>query len=273
MSLTSVTNMNRMKKLQEHAGTTDFDFVTDYVKTVKLINDNYNNLNSRKSYLSSVMAYLRDNTTETELLKRYNVYHKILRGKIEAEMANNIKDDDFIEWADLIEYRDDLKEKATNKTSHLKYMIIALYTYNPPLRADWGRIRIVKRDIKTDDNILVWNKNPKFIINSYKTAKTAGPITIPVDGELRSIIKDHIEKYVSGNFLINMSDNAFVKMVKRILHDHFQHGSINSIRKSFVSHVFENFGDYTNKEIEKISHMMGHSVGMAISNYRKVDKK
>lgn len=271
---TKKANANRMNLIKRLLKEDNFDFVLNPSRTIKAIKKKYSNKNSQKTYISAVMSYVRDNVEDNKiLLDKYNKVHKQLREQVKSELSNNTKSDKFIEWQDIIEYREELKENAQDAKSFLDYLILSLYSYNPPLRSDYGQVKITKRNMKGTENLLIMGKNPRFIIKSYKTAKTNGDIIIPVKGELLNIIKYWNDNYNSNpKFLLNMSDNQLVKNVQRILNNKFNKGSINVLRKSYLTNVFNNFSDYSNADLEHITHLMGNSVSTAIESYRKVNK-
>lgn len=271
MSSTKI-NQSRMKVLLKLSGEKDFNFIKDSDKTIKMIQDKYNNLNSQKSYLSSIMSYVRDELKDPELSKEYNIYHKELRIKIAENLSENTKDEKFIEWGDIIKYRSELKQSATNKGAFFDYLLLSLYTYNPPLRANYNKIRITKKNLNTDENLLIDTKKPKFIIKSYKTSKTGGDININIGKELKTIIDFWMKHYSDDkNFLFKMTANQLSKAVSKMLFKKFKRGSINVLRKSYLSHIFDNFNKISNKEFEEIARQMGTSVGTSIDSYRKVD--
>lgn len=272
---TIATNKRRIDLLKRLMKSDDYNFVNFPTKTINIIKKKYPNKNTQKTYISAVMSYVRDNIEDNDkLLAKYNKVHKQLRDQIKKELTNNTKSDKFIEWSDIIEYRKELKEKADDIKSYLDYLILSLYTYNPPLRADYGNIKITKRNTKGKQNILIMGNNPRFIIKSYKTAKSNGDIIIPVEGDLLNIINEWNDKYnINPKCLLNMSDNQLVKTVQRILKKKFNRGSINVLRKSYLSNVFNNFSDYSNYDLQHITHIMGNSISVAIESYRKVNKK
>jgi len=273
MESTKNTNNYRLERLKKISDNNNLDFIKDVGNTVKIIYNNFKNKNSRKSYLSSVMAYVRDNLKDDNILKQYNNIHKKLREQINKELKINEKDDQFIEWDELIKYRDELKNDITTKKKYLNYMILCLYTYNPPVRANYNNMLIVKKNNKNNDNLLILNdNNNKFIIKQFKTAKSKGDTIVVIKEPLLNIIKFWIEHYEDDKkIFLNMTSNQLVNLVRSILRKKFKRGSINVLRKSYLSHIFDNYNKYSNKDIEDITDKMMTSSTTGIKSYRKID--
>ena len=264
-------NNDRLNRLKKLSNTDDLLFINDVEKTTKMIKDKYNNLNSQLSYLSSIMTYVRDTLKNKELLKKYNAEHKAIRNVVTSTLNNNVKSDNFIEWDDIIKYREELKTKAIDKKTYLNYLLLSLYTYNPPTRADYNNLLITKKNSTIDNNLLIKNKNSmKFNIKQHKTSKSNGNIIISVVGQLKIIMDHWLDNYQLGNVFLMMSNNKLVKLISDLLKKKFKRGSINVIRKSYLSHVYNNLDKYTNKELIDISNIMGNSPTTALFNYRKI---
>jgi hypothetical protein len=106
--------------------------------------------------------------------EKYKEYFTQTNSGILKENASGIfsekQENGYVEWSEIIKKRDELAKTEYASKSHL---ILALYTYIPPLRQDFGLVKILKEEPAIDEgNYMVINKNSvTLVLNAYKTHK------------------------------------------------------------------------------------------------------
>ena len=68
-----------------------------------------------------------------------------------------------------------------------------------------------------------------------------------------------------------MSQPALGEKISRILTYKFGFGSLNSLRHSYLTHVYADLNRYSNAQLEQISRVMGNSIETSLKTYRQVD--
>lgn len=80
-------------------------------------------------------------------------------------------------------------------------MLLALYTFNAPVRADYGSMKIHARaqvpstteKNRYKGNFMIWRKdNPVFVFQDYKTSATYGRVTIPLSRRLINVMREYL---------------------------------------------------------------------------------
>ena len=203
------------------------------------------------------------------LLKKHE--HATSRKASEKEKKN------YVEWNELV--------AGLDKLDGMAKLYYALYTLIPPLRADYGDVKIMKdKDVevsmRTGDNIYIIDTN-EMIISNFKTSNNKEPIVFYPNQKLEKIIQDSLKETPRDYLLYNyvkktkdesISPNYLGHQLQIITNDLFGKSiSINDLRHSFVeSHNITNSGL---QEINTNARLMGHSVRTAINMYMKNDIK
>ena len=103
------------------------------------------------------------------------IYDIVLKANTDGIFTEK-QDKGFVEWSDIVKKRQEL---ANTKYASKEHLILALYTYIPPLRQDFGFVKILFDKpplIQEKGNYIVLSKTankPSFLVlNDYKTTKT-----------------------------------------------------------------------------------------------------
>jgi hypothetical protein len=142
-------------------------------------------------------------------------------------------------------------------------LIASLYTLQPPVRADYGEMKVfARRSSKRTGNELIYgqkNKPAYFVFREYKTAKTYGPVEIRVAPALLSVITgwfEHLGKTpkhllgrpVTPNDLLGLINHAFRSTKKDI--------GVNLLRHAYITNFMKT--PRTIKEREELAMKMLH---------------
>ena len=153
------------KKLPELVKDNNYKWIArNHRKIYEYINRNYTNNNTLKGHISVLAGILKKLDTLPLIQKKYS--------KIASELCLELQDEskkqqllpqrqqNFVVFDDIIKRREQFKQlflnDKTNNKYNLSWMLLSLYTMQPPLRQDYRDMQIV--------DILPRNKKTKFLI-------------------------------------------------------------------------------------------------------------
>lgn len=158
-----------------------------------------------KGYLSALLFETKDKNAEA-----YTAYHKYF-SKLKNDCIETAKNqelpqnraENLLKWDEVVKATDKARlifEANKTHDNYYRYLVMALYTYQAPVRADYTNMRLLS-DSKTTDGFLVVNPNENclkldydassFIFNTYKTAKTYGRRVIDCDMRIKTLVEDY----------------------------------------------------------------------------------
>ena len=157
-----------------------------------------------------------------------------------------------------------------------KAVVLACYTYIPPLRLDWGTVELAKTK---QGNYIDWSSK-KFYVKEFKNVKSMGPQEVdlkPVMTVLRKWkkVRETFAPESSRLFLTGKrqpySKNSFGRYLSKCLREVYgKPTGVADLRKSYVTYKT------TGKALpllqrEKLAQAMLHSVGAQSLWYQKFD--
>ena len=195
-----------------------------------------------------------------ELRRKQGLDNEPLENQV--EVAENVK------WSDIIQKRDSLKSPSLEK------LLLSLYTYLPPVRADYYEVRInppksIIEDKKSNYLILKeTNDTSALVLRDFKTAAKYKEIKhilpLPLYNEIQASLRDKPRQYLFTMPSDNKRPydrNSFSKWANKTLKELFQHPvTLTTLRHLFVSTI--DFNKTRGSELEKIGNAMGHSIAM-----------
>jgi hypothetical protein len=216
-------------------------------------------LSSKKQVLSAIKkTYPSEFPAEFQTLLT-NLYLKQNENDKEQKLTPKQKKQ-YLSWKQITDARN-----KTDGATDLENTLYALYTIHPPARADYGDFLVVKRgNTQHKGNYIVWNENPYFVFQSYKTQATYGKVIIYLTKELKQAITDWFNtfpstpKYLLGNEII--SPHTLSNMVQDLFEKRTGvRTGISLLRHAYISNAFKN-PKFSLKEREALSRKMFHSV-------------
>jgi len=163
------------------------------------------NKETAKGYLSALLFETKDKNADA-----YTAYHKYFL-KLKNECIETAKNqelppnraENLLKWDEVVKATDKARlifEADKSKDNYYRYLVMALYTYQAPVRADYTGM-CISSDTTTTEQFLVINPNRNFIklgydsstfcFNTYKTAKTYGRRIIDCDSRIVSLVSDY----------------------------------------------------------------------------------
>jgi hypothetical protein len=263
------------------------DFIVDNPELASKILQNETSIAqtsaNRHMFYSAVVAYLKHTDQGRKraepLKKRWESIQKENWEERRQQSVNNEPSKNQIvvaqtlTWADIIKKRDELKPG-------MEKLLLSMYTYIPPVRADYFDVEINPKNQDTGGNksnfLLLNREPPELVIRDFKTATKYKEIRHTLPPELYNIIQLSL-KEKPRDYLFVMPSNvkrpfdraAFSKWANKILQSLFNvQINLTSLRHLFISTL--DFNKTRATDLEKIGNSMGHSIAMQ-KGYQWID--
>lgn len=233
--------------------------------------------NTKKNYYAALVSLLArmPDTYEPTIKKYRELMEEKIKATAPTDTYNEKQRAALMSLKEIEEIRGSLIDSPTedytkraNWDKLLDYLILSLYTLQPPRRNEYYNMKVIKNTngLNNSDNFLLWTpKKKEFIFQDYKTAGTYGTERIPVNAELEQVLKLYLKHW--QNIVVNGNNNLLVKFgnlnlensnditrrLNRILG--------KKIGASMLRHIYlsEKFGGAL-KEMKETAAAMGHSV-------------
>lgn len=230
---------------------------------------------NRHMYYSAIVAYLKHTDSgkkRSEPLK--NRWIKIQKANWEERRQQSINNEPTnnqltvaktVDWQTVIKKRDSLPVGSNER------LLLSLYTYLPPLRADYFEVKINPKSSEGKDNIILLGAKPEnsfLIIRDFKTAakykEIKHQIPLQLFNEIHASLKNKPRSYL---FTMQTDTSrpydrgSFSKWANKVLQKLFEVPmTLTSLRHLYVSTL--DFNKTRASELEKIGNSMGHSISM-----------
>jgi len=281
-----------LRKLNNNQALSDLKFLKDYDEILKILEPLA--LTTKRNYLSSILVILRAYNKKS-FDKVLDQYKKLLAtlneeytNKIDSHEKSEKQEKNWMPLSDLKKglkiYQKEIKDREIKDKENLnkkdmnllkKYLVVALYTLQPPVRLNYSNMKIInsEKDIEPNKNyLLVKGRNKKsFIFQEYKTAKTNGRVDKPINKELNSILNLYL-KYHKSKYLIldakgnPITANGLGKLITSSFDFTGKKVTLNLLRHVYISSKLDLDAIKASK---KMANDMMHSIGMQ-EDYAKV---
>lgn len=259
----------------------DLKWVFDNNKKIgKYIKDNYDNNNTLSSHYSTLSLIIKEYEDDdiAEKFRDLSVKHKKI---VDKEYDKQEPKENQIDFDDIVDKRKEYKkiylENKTKKNIMFKYLILALYTYQAPLRADYADMEIYNKNPPKNNKNYIWKKNNKWIIviNNDKVSDTYGRGEIEIESiQLNKLINETIEQY-DRKYLLSLITDPNKPLGKqnfiRLLNEIFKPEKIGVqiFRSAYITNKYSN-KKFTIEDKKKLALMMRHSYEIASHAYHKI---
>lgn len=214
---------------------------------------------------------------QREIVEVRNAAQEELDGKLTEKEAKN-----FIPWETVLEARAAMEAKLNIDSFRdmTDFVIVALYTYNPPIRADYANMRVFVFDEDVpanykDNYCVIDSPRPRFVLWKFKNATGTEAVTNPIHPTLHKILLKWLDLNTSEYLLasatvtglVPMTENALSQRV-RVIFERWtgRTASINTLRHAFIS--YNSRTDQHVRKKEENAKMMMHTPAMA-DQYRR----
>lgn len=268
--ITIKTYKDRLNYITTNTRASLYNIISNPKKYILWIKNHSSSLQTQKSYISAILAIFKHTPKMKDTEKAH--YHewygafKTIHDKIEDRYKLNSPSDKqkeaYVPYKEIVEKRDTLKKGSKER------LVLSMYTYLPPLRSDFNKVFIYKKEYKTyeHDNyiILLDKKYPStLILNEFKTKKKDTYVRV-LPEKLVDEINESLKLYPRDWLFIDRSggpysSGSFTKWTNRTLKSLFNRAlTISLIRHSFINNL--DFNTLTVKEKEDIAKDMTHTV-------------
>jgi hypothetical protein len=221
---------------------------------------------NRHMFISAITAYIEHELLDKGgYMERFEEWKKLrwengesMRNRYLTGAPTELQKDKVYSWPDILKARDEL-ELCSAK------VLLAMYTYVNPVRADYYACKLCKEDgdVSAENYIIMGEKEWKLVLQHYKTVKKHGKIVIDLPNELRELLTEYLKDSDRTYLFVNDNGDPFTRKTfstwaKRKLETVFKSAiTLTSIRHSFTASL-----DFNGSlcELNKIAHGMGHSV-------------
>ena len=267
--------LERWKVLLQQHQVDIFTIVTQPKKYIAWIKKEYDSLATQKSYMSAVLAVFRHNEgLKKQRNKAYTMWYAAFQEvheKIDEKYKRNEPSarqiDGYVPFNQIVVKRDELDKGSDER------LLLAFYTYIPPLRCDFNEVRIYEgappETTKREKNyiLLEGDKNrATMVLQEFKTvAKMEEKYEKVLPPELVAELEKSLEKNPRQYLFQDKNQrpyraSSFNKWANRVLKRLFgKNLTISLIRHSYINSL--DFNRLTVEEKEKIAKDMTHTVG------------
>ena len=283
-----------LRKMNENKALENLTFLKDYENIIKFLEKF--KLPTKRNYISSILVVLRayNKRSYDDVLQKYREYLTGLNEQYNNEIYTHQKNLNQKEnWTDLHSLKKGLRlyqnrirdldlfnidKKLNSKQLNIiqSYLVVALYTLQPPVRLNYSDMKIIKNedDIEEGKNYLLnKSRNKKqFIFQDYKTSKKHGKIVQPINKELNTIINKWLKVNKTDNFLIDqkghpMNSNQLGKFITKSFDFTTKKITLNLLRHVYIS---ENIDLEAIKKGQQLAKDMHHTPQLQ-EMYAKID--
>lgn len=261
---------DRIRHLQNKLGKDMFSIIKDAKNSVEWIKNNYESVTSQKAYLSVTLSIFRHAPgLKEQLSDAYKIWFDAFT-KVDKEIEARYKENEptkkqqegYVSFAELVKMRDSLVKGSEDR------LLLGMYTYIKPLRADFNAVRLYKGTIPEDHEpnyIHMANRGGcTLYLTEYKTANKHGEYKKKLPKELCEEIHTSLEKkprewlFVKAGGKPFDKSNSYIRYANRILQRLFERPlTLSLIRHAFVDTL--DFNTMTIAEKEAIALEMRHT--------------
>jgi hypothetical protein len=268
----------------------------DLIKLINLFLKNNENLNTSHTFIAHIKSILKHTSLkdiisledQTEINNLFIKFKHLKERKDDSEEPSAKQIANYIPYEEIVSTFKERKDKLFWKDR----LMYGLYVLQPPLRADYGDIKLI---LDSEEFVEDINQNyflidkSKMIINQYKSNKITTkdgevkhkPLTFFVNDEVYDLIYDSIKVGVEDTgdmrtYVIQdrygnpMTANTLSKNITRIGLQLFgKHIGIQELRTIFCSRFLLQDEDCSIETIIKDSKNMGHSISVHMKKYMK----
>ena len=267
-------------------GTSGLGFLENSKEVIAFIEAEPISVNSKKARYIAIVSTLKSiigdvgGTPLTAVLPNYYarmLHYRDRHNEWAAQQKLSPREEElFVEWPVIIAGGEKLSSDVSTLWDFQDYVVYCLYTMIPPLRLDFSPMQVVPsvQDVSGNHNALIWDNNPRFYLQQYKTVSKYGKIFIDISPELKNVLSQWLEMQQSGWLLMNyggtepMNEQGLANRVK----DVFQKATGKALGVSMLRHSFITYqrrGEMPFIESQRMAASMCHSSAMA-QMYRRI---
>lgn len=222
-------------------------------------------LEDRMEYYQTWLAIVDRNSKPMmdRRLRQLPTNQQLDRGGVHLTFA------DLIAARDRFELVDDSGLDGRGTAGDLPHLLLSMYTYLYPVRADYFATQIVEQGVAPhDQNYLRWidseHSDAELVLRDFKTARVFGEIRHPrIGAELARVIRLSLQKKPRNYLFVTsrgapFTRNSFSRWASETLHEVMGTAlNLTMVRHLFISTLSM---DTAPIELKRIGDLMGHSI-------------
>lgn len=238
--------------------------------------------NSKKSFystLAKVILLLKGNNLDDPLYLKYSNISTDLGKKVQTVLDNQELTENqkkvwisFSQLEELVQKAYDNIDEGSVENMY-KGLIASLYFYHPPVRVDYGDVKIIKTKKlpKGKVNFMV-KEDGKYVVHlrNYKMYWKNGEAKVKFSEDLTKVVDDTLDflprKYLLTS-TVNVNKPLGDSQLQRSITNIFGFG-VDILRKIYGSHFFKKFGGNKIK-VSKLAEQMLHDPATFYQYYLK----
>lgn len=266
--------LERIKYMLTHQKVDVFTILRNPQKYVAWIQQNFDSLATQKSYISAILAVFRHNEgLKQQEQKHYDAWYAAFQ-EIHAQIDERYKRNEpserqtqgYVPFEEIVAKRDELEHGSLDR------LLLGMYTYIPPLRADMNRVRVFDAyhipNVIKEDNYMILDEKSKtgrLVLREFKTATSAHHYEKDLPSALVKEILANMERDPRDYLFQDRNGSpyrasSYTKWANRALQRIFgKNLTISLIRHSYINTL--DFNTLTVQEKETIARDMAHTVG------------
>lgn len=237
---------------------------------IEWINKHSKTEQTKKSYISAVLAVFKHTPNLKE--KQKDIYYQWYQEfkKVHEEIDNRYKLNEptekqknaYVPYSEIVKKRDTLPKGSKER------LLLAFYTYLPPLRSDFNKVYLYHTAPSSkpehDNYIRLDSTPPTLVLQEFKTARKKEFYEKELPKELVEELEESLTKSPREWLFMDRTkepyiSSSFTKWANRTLKKLFgKNLTISLIRHSYINQL--DFNNLTVKEKEEIAKDMAHTV-------------
>ena len=241
----------------------DVPWKTDTGKTIDYLSKFGNS--AKKVYLSAIKYRLGTEDFPKAYQEEINRLQGLQRARDDEQKLSEKQVENFVGYEELMKQQQRLGAIENKSENEWKdYVVASLYTLNPPVRADYGEMKVFKRrgEARTGNELIWGKKSAFFVFRTYKTSATYGVVEVPVSADLREVLiywfahLNKVPKYLLGK---SVSPHDLLNYIERAFRPTKKHVGIDLLRHAYIHHFLPGIAtDIKAKQV--LARQMLHSV-------------
>lgn len=201
---------------EKHLGITDkkdYKWILKNSEKIDELISSYTSQHSKKNYyiVLAKMCKLLNDTKKYQIFKKKSTSFVIPKN---TDVKKPSKLSKLLHWSDVIalrkKYKNESAEYPNDYKLHMKYLIICLLSYQPPLTTVYEDLLITYTKPKIDANNYLWIKSKtdhRIVINRDRVVKKTDDVIVKIESKtLMNIINTSLEKY-KRTYLLSLLTN------------------------------------------------------------------
>jgi len=253
----------------------NIEFLKDTQKVIDWIEGSKYAVNSKKAIYIAIVGTLKsvDGYDLEPYRTQMDKYNKEVVANYETQTLSKSEETKYLPWTQILETVEKARIAVEDVWTLQEYVILALYTLMPPVRLDYGEMKVVPVEpAEPVGNYLVWTKKPYFYFSDYKTFKVYVVMKIQLCPALVKVLEEWLA-YPDQYLLVDRSGGPLgaVALGQLIISTFQKHCNkkvgVSMLRHSYISYIRAK--ELPIKTSDALAHQMMHSPKMSMI-YRKI---